>query len=138
MVEEGIQATHKTKEQIRQEEGGLEEAIRMQAQMDEEVAKQIHLDNMLAKRVQEEKELAKLEANTEVVKSLQGESLSNDDLAKRIVEMINKKNKLYAEQKAKAKRSKPMTQAQQREYMSTFMLKPDCRLHRSFFPSRIS
>ncbi|GJT29003.1 hypothetical protein Tco_0909278 [Tanacetum coccineum] len=148
MVEEDIQATHKTKEQIRQEEAGLEEAIRLQAQMDEEVAKQIHLDKMLAKRVQEEQELseqqlkrkaevqkaaqfyteedwdtirAKLEANTEVVKSLQGESISNDDFAKRMVEMINEKKKFYAEQKAKAKRSKPMTQAQQREYMSTFI-----------------
>ncbi|GJW16846.1 hypothetical protein Tco_0024282 [Tanacetum coccineum] len=115
MVEEDIQATHKTKEQIRQEEAGLEEAIRLQAQMDEEVAKQIHLDKMLAKRVQEEQELseqqlkrkakvqktvqfyteedwdtirAKLEANTEVVKSLQGESIRNDDFAKRMVEMI--------------------------------------------------
>ncbi|GJT16532.1 hypothetical protein Tco_0875238 [Tanacetum coccineum] len=148
MVEEDIQATHKTKEQIRQEEAGLEEAIRLQAQMDEEVAKQIHLDKMVAKRVQEEQELseqqlkrkaevqeaaqfyteedwdtirAKLEANTEVVKSLQGESISNDDFAKRMVEMINEKKKFYAEQKAKAKRSKPMTQAQQREYMSTFI-----------------
>ncbi|GJX69267.1 hypothetical protein Tco_0304994 [Tanacetum coccineum] len=35
--------------------------------------------------------------------------------------MINKNKKFYAEQKAKAKRSKPMTQAQQREYMSTFI-----------------
>ncbi|GKA65722.1 hypothetical protein Tco_0765429 [Tanacetum coccineum] len=121
MVEKDIQATHKTKEQIRQEAAGLEEAIRLQAQMDEEVAKQIHLDKMLAKRVQEEQELAKLEANTEVVKSLQGESISNDDFAKRMVEMINEKKKFYAEQKAKAKRSKPMTQAQQREYMSTFI-----------------
>ncbi|GKB30322.1 hypothetical protein Tco_0869723 [Tanacetum coccineum] len=43
MVEEDIQATHRTKEQIRQEEAGLEEAIKLQAQMDEEVAKQIHL-----------------------------------------------------------------------------------------------
>ncbi|GJY96600.1 putative ribonuclease H-like domain-containing protein [Tanacetum coccineum] len=51
-------ATHKTKEQIRQEEAGLEEAIRLQAQMDEEVAKQIHLDEMVAKRVQEELELS--------------------------------------------------------------------------------
>ncbi|GJW16666.1 hypothetical protein Tco_0024102 [Tanacetum coccineum] len=91
MVEEDIQATHKTKEQIRQEEAGLEEAIRLQAQMDEEVAKQIHLDKMVAKRVQEEQELAKLEANTEVVKSLQGESISNDDFAKWNVENDNEK-----------------------------------------------
>ncbi|GJS20473.1 hypothetical protein Tco_0449105 [Tanacetum coccineum] len=148
MVKEDIQATHKTKEQIRQEEAGLEEAIRLQAQMDEEVAKQIHLDKMVAKRVQEEQELSKqqlkrkaevqeaaqfyteedwdtirekLEANTEVVKSLKGESISNDDFAKGMVEMINEKKKFYAEQKAKVKRSNPMTQAQQREYMSTFI-----------------
>ncbi|GJS02617.1 hypothetical protein Tco_0319125 [Tanacetum coccineum] len=58
MVEEDIQATHKTKEQIRQEEARLEEAIRLQAQMVEEVAKQIHLDKMVAKRVREEQELS--------------------------------------------------------------------------------
>ncbi|GKC94077.1 hypothetical protein Tco_1159519, partial [Tanacetum coccineum] len=57
MVEEDIQATHKTKEQIRQDAAGLEEAIRLQAQMDEEVTKHIHFDKMLAKRVQKEQEL---------------------------------------------------------------------------------
>ncbi|GKE95581.1 hypothetical protein Tco_1580436 [Tanacetum coccineum] len=51
MFEEYIQATHKTKEQIRQEEAGLEEAIKLQAQLDEEAAKQIHLDKMIAKRM---------------------------------------------------------------------------------------
>ncbi|GJZ01976.1 hypothetical protein Tco_0519937, partial [Tanacetum coccineum] len=35
MVEKDIQATHKNKEQIRQEAAGLEEAIRLQAKMDE-------------------------------------------------------------------------------------------------------
>ncbi|GKF59341.1 hypothetical protein Tco_0176127, partial [Tanacetum coccineum] len=38
-----------------------------------------------------------------------------------MVEMINPKKKYYAEQKAKAKRSKPITQAQQRDYMRTFI-----------------
>ncbi|GKA59070.1 hypothetical protein Tco_0758383 [Tanacetum coccineum] len=73
MVEEDIQATHKTKEQIRQEEAGLEEAIRLQAQMDEEVVKQIHLDKMLAKRVQEEQELSEqqLKRKVEVQKAAQ-------------------------------------------------------------------
>ncbi|GJT23804.1 hypothetical protein Tco_0893741 [Tanacetum coccineum] len=58
MVEEDIQATHKTKEQIRQEEAGLEEAIKLQAQMDKEVAKQIHLDEMIAKRMAKEEALS--------------------------------------------------------------------------------
>ncbi|GJZ04466.1 hypothetical protein Tco_0537741 [Tanacetum coccineum] len=38
-----------------------------------------------------------------------------------MVDMINQKKKYYAEQKAKAKRDKAMTQAQQRDYMSTFI-----------------
>ncbi|GJZ15688.1 hypothetical protein Tco_0551365 [Tanacetum coccineum] len=116
--------------------------------MDEELQNRFHLDKIYQRVARKEQELseqqlkrkaevqkaaqfyteedwdtirAKLEANTEVVKSLQGESISNDDFAKRMVEMINEKKKFYAEQKAKAKRSKPMTQAQQREYMSTFI-----------------
>ncbi|GJZ88060.1 putative ribonuclease H-like domain-containing protein, partial [Tanacetum coccineum] len=46
--------THKTKEQMRQEEARLEEAIKLQSQLDEEVAKQIHLDKMVAKRMAED------------------------------------------------------------------------------------
>ncbi|GKD63397.1 hypothetical protein Tco_1305505 [Tanacetum coccineum] len=38
-----------------------------------------------------------------------------------MVDIINQKKKYYAEQKAKAKRDKPMTQAQQRDYMTTFI-----------------
>ncbi|GJX15019.1 putative ribonuclease H-like domain-containing protein [Tanacetum coccineum] len=103
MVEEDIQATHKTKEQIRQEEAGLEEAIRLQAQMDEEV----EVQEVAQFYTEEDWDTirAKLEANTKVVKSLQGESISNDDFAKKMVEIINEKKKSYAEQKAKAKRN---------------------------------
>ncbi|GJZ01977.1 hypothetical protein Tco_0519938 [Tanacetum coccineum] len=74
---------------------------------------------MLAKRVQEEQELSE----QQLKRKAEGESISNDDFAKRMVEMINENKKFYAEQKAKAKRSKPMTQAQQREYMSTTFIK---------------
>ncbi|GKB70169.1 hypothetical protein Tco_0931581 [Tanacetum coccineum] len=58
MAEDDIQATPKTKEQIRQEEAGLEEAIKLQAQLDEEVAKQIHFDKMVAQRMAEEEALS--------------------------------------------------------------------------------
>ncbi|GJZ70639.1 hypothetical protein Tco_0634490, partial [Tanacetum coccineum] len=54
---------------------------------------------------------AKLEANAELTKSLQGENVSSDDFAKRMVDMINQKKKYYVEQKAMTKRDKPMTQA---------------------------
>ncbi|GJV35811.1 hypothetical protein Tco_1408288 [Tanacetum coccineum] len=58
MTSEDVQATQKTKEQIRQEEAGLAEAMRLQALQDEEDARQVHLDALLAKRIQEEQELS--------------------------------------------------------------------------------
>ncbi|GJW94949.1 hypothetical protein Tco_0174621 [Tanacetum coccineum] len=66
MIEKDIQATHKTKEQTRQEEAGLEEAIKLQAQLDEEVAKQIHLDKMVAKRMAEEEALSEQQKKRKV------------------------------------------------------------------------
>ncbi|GJX12385.1 hypothetical protein Tco_0204143 [Tanacetum coccineum] len=148
MVEVDIQDTHKTKEQMRQEEAGLEEAIKLQAQLDEEVAKQIHLDKMIAKRMAEEEELseqqkkrkaqiqfeaqfyteedwdairAKLEANAELTKDVLGKDLPEQDFAKRMVEMVNQRKKHFAEERAKAKRNKPMTQSQLRIYMSNYL-----------------
>ncbi|GJQ95462.1 putative ribonuclease H-like domain-containing protein [Tanacetum coccineum] len=148
MVEEDIQATHKTKEQLRQEEAGLEEAIKLQAQLDEEVAKQIHLDKMMAKRMVEEEALieqqkkrkaqvqfetqfyteedwdvikAKLEANVELSKDVLGKDLPEQDFAKRMVYMVNQRKKHFAEERAKAKRNKPMTQSQLRIYMSNYL-----------------
>ncbi|GKE68304.1 hypothetical protein Tco_1526376 [Tanacetum coccineum] len=106
------------------------------------------MDALIAKRISEEEELskqqkkrkaevqeaaqfyteedwdtirAKLKANAELTKSLQGESMTSEDFSKRMVEVINQKKKFYDEQKAKARRSKPMTQAHQRDYMSTFI-----------------
>ncbi|GJV25580.1 hypothetical protein Tco_1378275 [Tanacetum coccineum] len=148
MIEEDIQATHKTKEQLRQEEAGLEEAIKLQAQLDEEVAKQIHLDKMIAKRMAEEEALteqqkkrkaqvqfeaqfyteedwdtirAKLEANAELSKDVLGQDLPEQDFAKRMVDMVNQRKKHFAEERAKAKRNKPMTQSQLRIYMSNYL-----------------
>ncbi|GKD12968.1 putative ribonuclease H-like domain-containing protein, partial [Tanacetum coccineum] len=103
MVEEDIHATHKTKEQLRQEEAGLEEAIKLQAQLDKEVAK------------------AKLEANAELSKDVLGQDLPEQDFAKRMVDMVNQRKKHFAEERAKAKRNKPMTQSQLRIYMSNYL-----------------
>ncbi|GJZ42648.1 hypothetical protein Tco_0589903, partial [Tanacetum coccineum] len=148
MVEEDIQATHKTKEQMRQEEAGLEDAIKLQTQLDDKVAKQIHLDRMVAKRMVEEEALseqqkkrkaqvqfeaqfyteedwdairAKLEANAELSKDVLGQDLPEQDFAKRMVDMVNQRKKHFAEERAKAKRNKPMTQSQLRIYMSNYL-----------------
>ncbi|GJY97920.1 ribonuclease H-like domain-containing protein [Tanacetum coccineum] len=126
MVEENIQATHKTKEQLRQEEAGLEEAIKLQAQLDEEVAKQIHLDKMVAQRMAEEEVLseqqkkrkaqvqfeaqfyteedwdtirAKLEANVELSKDVLGQDLPEQNFSKRMVDMVNQRTKTTLQRK---------------------------------------
>ncbi|GKB92026.1 hypothetical protein Tco_0964298, partial [Tanacetum coccineum] len=126
MTTEESQATKRTKAQIQQEEAGLAEAMRLQALQEEEAARQkrkAEVQEAAQYYTEEDWDTirAKLEANAELTKSLQGESMTSEDFAKRMVEMINQKKKFYAEQKAKARRSKPMTQAQQRDYMSTFI-----------------
>ncbi|GJY32597.1 hypothetical protein Tco_0417066, partial [Tanacetum coccineum] len=123
MSTEDVQATKRTKEQIRQEEADLAEAMRLQALQDEEAARQVHLDALLAKRISEEQELseqqekrkaevqeaaqhyseedwdnirAKLEANAELVKDVLGENVTSDNFAKRMVDMINQRKKYFA------------------------------------------
>ncbi|GJR41603.1 hypothetical protein Tco_1309706 [Tanacetum coccineum] len=99
----------------------------------------IHLDALLAQRIAEEEELteqqkkrksqvqfeaqhytnedwdlirAKLEANAELSKSMLGSELQGEDFAKKMVDLVNQRKKFFAEERAKAKRNKPMTQSQ--------------------------
>ncbi|GJY74121.1 hypothetical protein Tco_0478552 [Tanacetum coccineum] len=138
----------KSKEQILQEEASLAEAIRLDSLQKEEEAKQIHLDSLLAQRIAEEEELteqqkkrkaqvqfeaqhytnedwdlirAKLEANAELSKSMLGSELQGEDFAKRMVDLVNQRKKFFAEERAKAKRNKPMTQSQLKSYMMNYL-----------------
>ncbi|GJT55107.1 ribonuclease H-like domain-containing protein [Tanacetum coccineum] len=131
MIVEETQAPKRTKEQIQQEEASLAEAIRLQTLEEEETAKQVHLDALLAKRIKEEEELieqqkqrkaqvqfeaqhyteedwdairAKLEANAELTKNVLGKELPEEDFAKKMVELVNQRNKFFAEERAKARR----------------------------------
>ncbi|GKA38325.1 hypothetical protein Tco_0730876 [Tanacetum coccineum] len=138
----------KSKEQILQEEASLAEAIRLDTEQREEVAKQVHLDSLLAQRIAEEEELneqqkkrkaqvqfeaqhytnedwdlirAKLEANAELSKSMLGSEAQGEDFAKKMVDLVNQRKKYFAEQRAKAKRNKPMTQTQLKTYMMNYL-----------------
>ncbi|GJT49215.1 hypothetical protein Tco_0975372 [Tanacetum coccineum] len=108
---------------MRQEEAGLEEAIKLQAQLDEEVVKQIHLDKMVAKRMAEEEALSKQQKKRKAqsCKDVLDMILPEQDFAKRMVDMVNQRKKHFAEERAKAKRNKPMTQSQLRIYMSNYL-----------------
>ncbi|GJU79232.1 putative ribonuclease H-like domain-containing protein [Tanacetum coccineum] len=142
------EAPKKTKEQILQEEASLAEAIRLDTLEKEEEAKQVHLDSLLAQRLAEEEELneqqkqrraqvqfeaqhytdedwdlirAKIEANAELSKSVLGSGLQGEDFAKKMVELVNQRKKHFAEERARAKRNKPMTQSQLRTYMMNYL-----------------
>ncbi|GJT85630.1 hypothetical protein Tco_1067347 [Tanacetum coccineum] len=142
------EAPKKTKEQILQEEASLAEAIRLDTLEKEEEAKQVHLDSLLAQRLAEEEELneqqkqrraqvhfeahhyidedwdlirAKIEANAELSKSVLGSGLQREDFATKMVELVNQRKKHFAEERARAKRNKPITQSQLRTYMMNYL-----------------
>ncbi|GJS72313.1 hypothetical protein Tco_0705154 [Tanacetum coccineum] len=143
------QLTKKSKEQILQEGSlALAEAIRLDTLQKEEEAKQVHLDSLLAQRLAEEEELneqqkkrraqvqfeaqhytdedwdlirAKIEANAELSKSMLGSDLQGEDFAKKMVDLVNQRKKYFAEERARAKRNKPMTQSQLRTYMMNYL-----------------
>nr|GEY79186.1 hypothetical protein [Tanacetum cinerariifolium] len=85
-------------------------------------AKQVYLDSLLAQRVAEEQERETM-ASTAQSTQRQVEldrvalNLTNEEM----VDLMNKRRKTIAEMKAKAKREKPMTLAQQKEVMRTFV-----------------
>ncbi|GJY16930.1 putative ribonuclease H-like domain-containing protein [Tanacetum coccineum] len=77
---------------------------------------QISRDAEVAQKLQEE-----VAADEDFVQQLQaGEKCSEEDLPMKLVELINQR-KLFAQQRAEAKRNKPMTPAQQKEYMSNYI-----------------
>ncbi|GKE42684.1 hypothetical protein Tco_1469968 [Tanacetum coccineum] len=133
--------TKRTKKQIREEHASLAEIARIQAEDEAKNARREELkrqDALATKRLQEELELseaqkkrmaqvqeaaqfyteedwdtirAKMEANADLVKEIAGEDVSEANYAQRMVGLISQRRKLIGEQKAKAQRDKPMTQA---------------------------
>ncbi|GKA58316.1 hypothetical protein Tco_0757504 [Tanacetum coccineum] len=66
--------------------------------------------------------LARVTADEDLVQQLQaGEKYSEEDLPRKLVELVNQRKKFFAQQRAEAKRNKSMTLAQQKAYMSTYI-----------------
>ncbi|GJU95217.1 hypothetical protein Tco_1319973 [Tanacetum coccineum] len=119
MIVEETQAPKRTKEQIQQQEASLAEAIRLQTLEEEETTKQVHLDALLAKRMEEE-ELTEQQKQRKA-QSVLGKGLPEEDFAKKIVELVNQRKKFFTKERAKARRSKPVTQSQLRNYMMNYL-----------------
>ncbi|GJT38085.1 hypothetical protein Tco_0937950 [Tanacetum coccineum] len=97
MTESEDEQTKRTKIQLEQERLDHEatEDIRSRLKADEELSRRLHAE----------------ERN----------KYSEVDQAKMLVDLINQRKKYFAAQKAKTKRNKPMTQAQQRNYMINYI-----------------
>nr|GEV17394.1 hypothetical protein [Tanacetum cinerariifolium] len=95
-------------------------------------AEQVYLDSLLAQRVAEEQAresmsseahlVDKFQANPTLSVELLGADVSEDTFSVKMVDLMNRRRKAIAEMKAKAKREKPMTPAQQKEFMRTFIV----------------
>ncbi|GKA78833.1 hypothetical protein Tco_0785370, partial [Tanacetum coccineum] len=64
---------------------------------------------------------AKLEVNRDLSNKVLSIDFSSDDFAKKMVELINEKKRMYKEQRERDRRNRPMTQAEQREYMIKYL-----------------
>ncbi|GJW40525.1 hypothetical protein Tco_0066370 [Tanacetum coccineum] len=126
IMEESESAITKTKRQQEQERLSLETTMRLQEEFDEEERQRIAKVHEAARSFTEEEWediRARVEAFKELVQRLQieeREKYIEDDQAKMLVDLINHRKRYFAAQKAEAKRNKPMTQAQQRTYMSNY------------------
>ncbi|GJR59609.1 hypothetical protein Tco_1501771 [Tanacetum coccineum] len=116
----------KSKEQILQEEASLAEAIRIaeEEELNEQQKKRKAQVQFEAQHyTNEDWDLirAKIEANAELSKSMLGSELQGEDFAKKMVDLVNQRKKYFAEERARAKRNKPMTQSQLKTYMMNYL-----------------
>ncbi|GJS69752.1 hypothetical protein Tco_0702593 [Tanacetum coccineum] len=65
--------------------------------------------------------MAQVHANAGLSSKLLGTDVNDDNFAERMVALINQRKRAFAEQTAREKRDKPMTPAQQREYIRVFV-----------------
>ncbi|GJV89725.1 hypothetical protein Tco_1533663 [Tanacetum coccineum] len=117
------EAPKKTKEQILQEEASLAKAIRLDTLEKEEEKRRAQVQFEAQHYTDEDWDLirAKIKANAELSKSVLGSGLQGEDFAKKMVDLVNQRKKHFAEERARAKRNKPMTQSQLRTYMMNYL-----------------
>ncbi|GJZ53926.1 hypothetical protein Tco_0608811 [Tanacetum coccineum] len=119
----------------------IKKRVQIQMSIDEELAQKLHeeeqarfnaeqeakfneeqeqerLDYEAAVRIQEELDESERQRMAQVH---QAARYSEEDLPRKLMELVNQRKTLFAQQRAEAKRNKPMTPAQQKAYMSTYI-----------------
>ncbi|GKA53156.1 hypothetical protein Tco_0746471 [Tanacetum coccineum] len=127
MDESEEEQSKRTKLQQEQDRLGHEAAVRLQEELDEEKRQRMARVHAAAQSFTEEEWeniRARVEADEELTQRLQAEErnkYSEVDQVKMLVDLVNQRKRYFAAQKAEAKRNKPMTQAQQRNYMMNYI-----------------
>ncbi|GJY32156.1 hypothetical protein Tco_0415651 [Tanacetum coccineum] len=127
IIKEAKPVQKKTKFQLEQERLWYKEALRLQEKLDEEERQRIARVHEEANNFNAEEWdniQAQIEADEELAQKLQAEErgkFSKVEKARLLVEMINERKRLFAQQRAEQRRNKPMTQAQQRTYMCNYI-----------------
>ncbi|GKA43601.1 hypothetical protein Tco_0736325 [Tanacetum coccineum] len=110
---------------INLEEASLAEAIRLDTLQKEEVAKQVHLDSLLAQRIaEEEEELNEQQKKRKAQVQFEAQHYTDEDwdLIRAKIEANAELSKVcLEEERARAKRNKPMTQSQLKTYMMNYL-----------------
>ncbi|GJX71804.1 hypothetical protein Tco_0308975 [Tanacetum coccineum] len=127
MEESKDEQTKRTKLQQKQDRLGHEAAVRLQEELDEKERQRmarVHEATQSFTEKEWENIRARVKADEELTQRLQAEErnkYSEVDQAKMLIDLINQRKKYFVAQKAEAKRNKPMTQAQQRNYMTNYI-----------------
>nr|GEV90089.1 xylulose kinase-1 [Tanacetum cinerariifolium] len=101
----------------------LEQELKQSLDAEQSTPRQAELDRIALNLTNEEwiGLVDQVWANLTLSTELLGADVSEDTFSVRMVELMNQRRKAIAEMKAKAKRDKPLTPAQQKEYMRAFV-----------------
>ncbi|GJT66026.1 putative ribonuclease H-like domain-containing protein [Tanacetum coccineum] len=111
----------------RQKRAGYEADVRLQEQLDEEERQRIArmYEETKSFNIEEwENTQATIEADEELAQRIQAEETEKyfeAEKARLLAELINQRKRYITQQRAEERRNKPLTQAQQRTYMSNYI-----------------
>ncbi|GKD09566.1 hypothetical protein Tco_1189251 [Tanacetum coccineum] len=121
---ETVQTKTKTKLQQEQERLGYEAAVRLQVELEEEERLRIARVHEPASsfNVEEWEDIqARDEELAQRLQAEEREKYTEAEQARMLAELINQRKRYFAAKRAKERRNKPSTQAQQRTYMSNYI-----------------
>nr|GEW98563.1 hypothetical protein [Tanacetum cinerariifolium] len=117
-LQQSSQVNDKGKGKMVEQEPMSKYSKKDQLMLDEELAFKLHVEEQEEERIEKLNKLKKLQAKEQ-------DALSDAEKAKLFMKFLEKKRKFFAAKRAKEKRNRPPTKAQQRSIMSTYLKNMD-------------